>query len=52
VQLGLSDFYDKIPDEDERAERGKERIKEINEDFKRFKELVEEKKRYIENKKK
>lgn len=36
-----------IPDQDERAKRGKQKIKEINEDFKRYKEEMEEKKRLI-----
>lgn len=51
MQLGIQDFYDEVPQEDQRYKMGKERIKEINEDFHKFKEKMEEKKRSIEIKK-
>jgi hypothetical protein len=51
VQLGVKDFYDELPPEDERARKGVEKVKEINEDYIRFKEKMEEKRRAIENKK-
>ena len=37
VQLGINDFYDEVPPEDERAKKGKERIQQINQDFHKFK---------------
>ena len=51
VKLGIDDFYDEVPQEDQRAKRGKERIQQINEDFLKFKEKMEEKKRAIEMRK-
>ena len=51
VQLGLQDFYDSIPSEDERVKKGKQRVQLINQDFLRFKEIMEQKKKLIERKK-
>ena len=51
VKLDVEDFYDQMPSEDLRAQKGRERVKQINEDFHRFKEQMEEKKRAIEMKK-
>jgi hypothetical protein len=51
VQLHVGQFYDEIPQQDMRAERGKERVKQINQEFRAFKEIMEEKKRRIEERK-
>lgn len=40
-----------MPDEGDPVRRNKQKVKEINEDFKRFKEEVEDKKRLIESRK-
>lgn len=51
MKLSVDDFYDEMPSEDLRAQKGRERVKQINEDFHRFKEKMDEKKRVIEMKK-
>lgn len=40
-----------MPNEGDPVRRSKQKVKEINEDFKRFKEEVEDKKRLIESRK-
>ena len=47
MQLGVEDFYDEMPQEDERTRKGFEKVKQINEDFHKFKEKMEMKKRMI-----
>lgn len=50
VQLDVREIYEKI-DMNVNADRGKAKVKEINEDFKKFKEKMDEIKRFQEMKK-
>ena len=51
MQLGVRQFYDRLPNQEEMVKKGKEKIKLINEDFRRHKEEMEEKRRLIESRK-
>jgi hypothetical protein len=46
VQLDVRDIYEILPNSNIRSDRGAVKVKEINEDFKRFKEKMEEIKQY------
>lgn len=46
VQLDVKDIYDILPQGNPNSERGKLKVKQINQDFKRFKEKMDEIKRY------
>lgn len=50
VQLDVREIYERI-DMNVNADRGKEKVKEINEDFKKFKEKMDEIKRFQEMRK-
>ncbi len=46
VQLDVREIYEILPNSNTRSDRGAVKVKEINEDFKRFKEKMEEIKQY------
>lgn len=42
IGLGVTEFYDELPEKDERTDRCKDKVKKINEDFRSFKQKMDQ----------